>query len=192
MSGKETSSSKKLKSVQPKEELKATWMQDFTDFTIALASGQELRCHKLTLAQHSSVFATMLKSELAEGKTNRMKLDHFDDKTVFHFLEYIHAKIEYVESYYSCSYKKDFQEEKLTVELLKMAHMYNVKDLLKDCTRHLKGTITESNVLKIWRVATKTENATLRSAVVEHLKQRKTEEDDVLEFLDALEGGVGK
>jgi len=220
MSGQGSASSKKLKSAQPKEELKATWTQDFTDFTISLASGKELKCHKVTLAENSSVFATMLNSELEEGKTNKMKLDHFDDVTVFHFLEYIYARLEYISdagqylykkkfkqvtekltitryahhterAHMYNVYKKNFQKEKCTLDLYKMAHMYGTKDLLADCTEHLKATLTDENVMEVWKEASKYDNTVLREAVASHLKTT-TSQHKFLEFLDALERGVKK
>jgi len=201
MSGKGTASSKKLKSDEPKEELQATWTQDFTDFVIILASGQEVKCHKMTLAQNSSIFATMFKSGLAECKTNKMKLDHFDDETVFHFLEYIYAKLERkrcefirtpTEKYDTSThfYKRNFQKEKFTLDLYKMAHMYDTKDLLADCTEHLKATLTDENVMEVWKEASKHENAILREAVALHLKHSCKQ--NILEFLDAFERRVRK
>jgi len=199
MAGKGTVSTKKQKSAATKVELKATWTQDFTDFTIVLASGQELKCHKVTLAQNSSVFATMLKSELAEGKTNRMKLDHFDDATVFHFLEYIYASLQHIQVKVSVGgcihtggstttedfHQRIFQKEKFTIELFKMAHMYNVEDLQTDCAKYLKTTITGANIVEIWREASKCDNEVLCEAVVLHLKSPFTSNKKVLEFLKA-------
>jgi len=66
-----------------------------------------------------------------------------------------------------------------------MAHMYNVQDLLADCTEYLKTVITEANVLDIWREASKHDNAILCNAVVWHLK--KTSQQAFLEFLRAIE-----
>merc|ERR1712029_334238 len=166
---------------------------------ITLASGQELKCHKVILAQNSSVFATMLKSELEEGKTNKMKLDRFDDVTVFYFLGYIYARNEHIQvkAYLPGGYpapgnfyQRNFQKEKLTLELFKMAHLYNVKDLLADCTEYLKTTITVAsmaNAMEIWREASKRDNAVLCEAVALHVKSNNTSLKMFLEFLKAIE-----
>jgi len=126
MSKKGTASSKKLKSAQPKEEMKPTWRQEYSDFVIELGSGKELKCYKVYLAENSSMLDTMLKSRLAEEQIKKMKVDHFDDVTVFHFLEYIYSSHEHT---HTCSvhaqpfYKRIYQKEKFTIEQMKMAHM---------------------------------------------------------------------
>ena len=98
MSSKATPSTKKLKVTSPEEDLKPTWGQQYADFAITLSSGRVLMCHKFLLAQNSSVFDSMLKSELTESRANTMKIDGFDDKTVFHFLEYIYARFKHVDA----------------------------------------------------------------------------------------------
>merc|ERR1712029_29847 len=137
-----------------------------------------------------------LKSELGEGKTNKMKLDRFDDVTVFYFLEYIYARNEHgqVKAYLPGGYpapgnfyQRNFQKEKLTLELFKMAHLYNVKDLLADCTDYLKKTITEANAMEIWREASKRDNAILCEAVAFYVRSSNISLKTFLEFLKAIE-----
>jgi len=161
-------------------ELKPTWSQKFTDFVITLASGQELKCHRQNLAENSSFFDTMLNGGMSEAKTNSMKMEHVDEETVFHFLEYIYASdLTSVQAQLQASagpnqyiYKRNFKKEKLTLELFKMAHMYRVDDLITDCAHHLKTTVTDGNVMTLWVEAERCGNDILTSAVVAHLVKR--------------------
>merc|ERR1719391_1778965 len=109
-----------------------------------------------------------------------MKMEHVDEETVFHFLEYIYASdLKGVQAQLQASagpnehvYKRDFKKEKLTLELFKMAHMYRVDDLITDCAHHLKTTITDGNVMTLWVEAEKCGNDILTSAAVAHLVKK--------------------
>merc|ERR1712029_731341 len=65
-----------------------------------------------------------------------------------------------------------FERNKFTVDLLGMAHYYEVKDLLIDCAEHLKENIADENVMKVWTEAEKFEITTLYSKALEHLAER--------------------
>merc|ERR1712029_587979 len=69
-------------------------------------------------------------------------------------------------------FKRSFEEEKLTVELMSMAHMYRAKDLLMDCTQHLKASVCDDNVMEIWTAAERCENQELCEVAVDHLVKR--------------------
>ena len=142
-------------STESSSEFQVTWSQKFTDFTIRLQSGRRVKAHKHVLAENSEVFEVMLTQELEEAKNNEMSLEHFEDEAVIHFLEYLYAGViktpqilkeiragigpnEYI-------YKRSFEREKLSIELLKMAHMYDVKDLEMDCEEYLKKNVCDVN-----------------------------------------------
>merc|ERR1719295_1130970 len=82
--------------------------EEFSDFTIVMANGQEVKCHKFMLAKASPVFRAMLKKDFLETKTNRMQMTEFDPETVQSFMDYIYADQEVV-------------SEKITAELLRFS-----------------------------------------------------------------------
>ena len=81
-------------------------------------------------------------------------------------------------------YKRNFPREKFNLELFKIGHMYQVNDLLADCAHHLKSTITDENVMKLWVEGEKCDHDVLRSAVVDYFVRRtnETKLSDIPEF----------
>merc|ERR1712029_635151 len=69
-------------------------------------------------------------------------------------------------------YKRCFDREKLTMDLLRMADMYQVKDLKADCSEYLKRNITDENVVDVWLGAEALEDESLSSTAIEHLVER--------------------
>ena len=53
-----------------------------TDFTISLANGQTISCHKIVLNVSCHFFQTAFASGLVESKTNEMDLSHLDSQAV--------------------------------------------------------------------------------------------------------------
>jgi len=160
-----------------------TWSQKFTDFAFVLESGEELNCHKYILVKNSEVFESMLAQEMEEKMTNRVKMGHYSEEAVFSFLEYLYAEplhsvkgLEQVKDKMDPNkyiFKRSFEEEKLTPELLSMAHIYQVKDLLMDCTQHLKETICQANVIDVWTVANRCNIKELCKEALEHLVNKR-------------------
>merc|ERR1712029_1303087 len=109
-------------------------------------------------------------------------MDHFGDETVVAFLEYLYS--ETVKSAKTLAliqksgepkkyiFKRPFDEEKLTLELLSMAKMYHVEDLEMDCTEHLKATLTDDNVMKIWKEAKRNNYEGLCEMAIVYLVER--------------------
>ena len=163
-------------------EPKITWSQKLTDFGLILESGEEIKCHKFVLAQNSEVFEAMLTSDMKESKTSQAKVSQFSKETVISFLEYLYTEtvtdaktVALIRNSLNAKkyiYKRPFDEEKLTLELLSMAHMYQVKDLEMDCAQHLKETISDDNVMDIWMEAEKCKNEDLCARAIDHLVER--------------------
>jgi len=164
---------------------KVTWDQMFTDFTIVLQSGNRVKVHKYVLAKNSEVFENMLNKDMEETKNNEMSLEHFNDETVVSFIEYLYAGClqdqgmirqiragvgpdEYI-------YRRSFAREKLTIDLLRIGHMYYVEDLKMDCTEYLKKNICDDNVIDVWLGADTLENEGLVSTAIQHLVDRPKE-----------------
>ena len=63
----------------------------FTDFTIHLANGKRIQCHKMILAIACPFFKTALNSALKESKTNQMDLTHLDSEVLQDIVQYFYT-----------------------------------------------------------------------------------------------------
>jgi len=167
--------------VNPGNPGSVTWSQKHTDFALVLKSGQELKCHKFVLAESSSFFDTMLnQQQFAETATAQMKVEHLEEETVYSFLEYLYSNkvadeesIRAVVGPHNYIYKRSFPNQaKLTLDLMKMAHMYQVEDLVEDCAEHLKSTLCDHNVMERWLLAEKSQVKKLSKGAVVFLLAR--------------------
>jgi len=159
-----------------------SWSQKLTDFSIVLEEGQKIRVHKHVLAENSEVFEAMMYQELEETKNNEMVLEHFDQGTVISFVEYLYAGVvndpktlEEIKSTVGPDgyiYKRSFQREKFTIDLLRMADMYHVEDLKSDCAEYLWRNITDENIIGVWLGAETLGNERLSSTAIKHLVER--------------------
>merc|ERR1719495_84885 len=86
-----------------------------------------------------------------------MTLKGFDEETVTSFLEYIYATEDTITTNLNNDQRvctaKDFKSNKLTTQLLHLAHMYDVKGLKVACVGHLKRTLSFDNAVDIWKTA---------------------------------------
>jgi len=171
-------------------EYTVTWNQKYTDFIVVLQSGQQLKCHKSVLAYNSDVLEAMLENDLLESKTGQMKFNRIDDQTVVSFMEYIYASsldaeikdrilpsgglLGLLEDFWTKGFvpRRSFKKEKLTWQLLEMAHMYHVVDLEEDCADHLTMDVTDNNVMVIWKNGERFESKILTSAATKYLVKR--------------------
>jgi len=140
---------------------KVSWSQKLTDFSIILEEGEKIRVHKHVLALNSEEFEAMLTQELEETKNNEMVLKHFDEGSVVRFLECLYAGV--VNNHKTIEelkagvgpdryiYKRSFEREKFTMDLLRMADMYHVEDLKSDCAEYLRRNITDENVINSYQ-----------------------------------------
>jgi len=170
--------------VNPDKPNSVTWSQKHTDFALVLKSGQELKCHKFVLAESSPFFDTMLsQQQFTETATSRMKVEHMEEVTVYSFLEYLYAnKVDDEETigHIQASqgddlyiYKRSFSDKaKLTLDLMKVAHMYQVEDLLEDCAEYLTSTLCDHNVMERWLLAEKNQVEKLSLGATEVLLER--------------------
>jgi len=133
---------------KPSENL-ITWSQDYCDFALVVDSGEKLHCHKIYLAKSSEFFKTMLDSEFVEAKNNEMRVKEYDVETVASLLSYIYSDKNTAVGLYNL-FRRLFDAQKLTPELLRLAHMYQVQDLIEDCTTHLAQNVNDTNVVTIW------------------------------------------
>jgi len=139
------------------------WGTKWADFSLVVDTGEELSCHKLVLAQCSPFFEAMLSSECEETKANKMKAKDFNLETVTTFLEYLYAK----------AFEETFDKAKITPELMRLSHMYDVQGLYDLATVHLKNNICDSNAVGILIEAEKIKNEGLKECAVSYIAHKK-------------------
>jgi len=132
----------------------APWDNFLSDFTLILDTGEKLKCHKIILAESSSVMKTMMTTDMTEARTNEMKLQGFDMETVTHFLEYLYAKdVTKTIGGKNIILAKDYDEAKLTPKLLRLAHMYELEALVAACIDNLKKNQNPDLAFEILKAA---------------------------------------
>ena len=162
MAAKMTETSQEATAVSRREE--------FSDFALVLEDGRELKCHKNKLAEASPVFRMILKQDGEEARTNKMKMSEFEPATVESFLDYIYADWKHIPSING--FKKIFDDKRLTPELLRMAHMYEVALTRDSCIEHLLNNIKDSNVIAIWSAAETMEHDGLKKRALDYLGKK--------------------
>jgi len=139
-----------------------TWPQDLTDFALVSKDGKILRCHKARLFENSEYFRAMLSHKMRETSNNQMDVPEYDGVTVACFLEWIYAdkiggkvmkmlRESAQPGKFIC--QRQFDEAKFTPALLKMAHLYQLKDLQANCEEYLERNVTKENALEAWAAA---------------------------------------
>jgi len=128
--------------------------------TLVLRDGSELRCQRVKLAEASPVFRAMLNQDCEETRTNRIKL--FQPETVETFFGFIKRG-------------KKIYDKRLTLDLLRLCHMYDVKDLQDMCAEYLEKNIliADANVVEIWSLAETFDNKKLKERALDHLGEKK-------------------
>ena len=86
-----------------------TIREESSDFIIILDNGEEVKCHKIKLAEASPVFRAMLKKDFVETKNSKMQMTQFDQETVKSFLDYIYEDHELVPG--QDVYKRNFDKK---------------------------------------------------------------------------------
>ena len=91
------------------------------------------------MVQNCTYFEALLNHDYKETKESWLKFWDFDGATVGAFLQYL-----YSHKYDKCAgqqFNRKFSRDKLTSELLVMAHVCQVEDLEEDCVKHLSQNI---------------------------------------------------
>jgi len=142
------------------------WGTKWADFALVVDTGEDIKCHKVLLAQSSPFFEAMLSTDCEETRSNKMKAKDFSLEAVTTFLEYLYAK--------AFDEKSDtFDETKITPELMRLCHMYDVKSLYELATCHLKESICDGNAVSLWFEAERIKNEELKSCVIEYIAHKK-------------------
>jgi len=110
-------------------------VHQLTDIVLLVGSNK-IHCHKLILAMTSPVFERMFMSNMKESKSNEIELKEVDIETIKSMLFFM--------------YREEIDDEKITVDLLAAADMYEVLRLKNICSIRLAKTIDTKNVAQIW------------------------------------------
>jgi len=142
------------------EQSATPWDDFLSDFTLVLDSGEKIRCHKKALADASPVLKMMFMTDMKEANTNEMNMKGYVLETVIRFLRYIYAESfieqltleaqdgdpalktlvvnkEFLIKDFDCPLF-DHSRLKMYSQLMRLAHMYQVKDLVGLCVDALK------------------------------------------------------
>ena len=156
---------------------------EFSDFILVLKDGRELPCHKFALAKASRVFRVMLRLDCEETLTCKMKVTEFEPDTAESFLDFIYADLQHIPD--QDVFKKKFDEKRLTLDLLRMSHMYEVTILQEKCIEYLKKNIVDTNVVEVWSAAETTGSVRLKDAALHYLGKKGKEMLDVPRMKEA-------
>jgi len=159
--------------------------EEYSDFTLVLKDGHELQCHKVKLAEVSPFFRTMFRQNCQETKSNKMMMTEFEPDTVKSFVDFIYAQL--VEVPDQEVFKKDFDGKRMTLDLLRMSHMYDFNILQDLCVKQLKKSIVDANVVDIWSTAETTGIDSLKEAALDHLGKKQEKMMDVPGMKEAYE-----
>ena len=88
------------------------------------------------MVQNCTYFEALLNHDYKETKESWLKFRDFDGATVGAFLQFLYSR-----KYDKCAgqqFNRKFSRDKLTSELLVMAHVCQVEDLEEDCVKHLR------------------------------------------------------
>ena len=122
-----------------------TWPQELTDFALVSKDGEVLNCHKARLADSSEYFQAMFGHEFCETTSNKMDVPEYGGMTVASFLEWISIASN------AKAPPSTFDVEKFSTDLLRMAHLYQVKDLITNCEGYLQKNISKENAVEAWK-----------------------------------------
>jgi len=148
-----------------------TWDTNWADFVLETETGEELMCHKTVLVKCSPFFKAMLSFDCEETKNNRMKVKDFSVEVVVTFLEYHYAEYERIPE--QDVYKRKFDKTRITPQLMKMCHMYQVESLHQECLKYLMENISDANAVGTWIEAERCESKDLKHLAIKHIAKKK-------------------
>jgi len=99
------------------------------------------------------------------------KVPDFEPDTVKSFLDYIYADLDRVPN--QDLFKKKFDDKRLTSDLLRMSHLYEVTIIQEKCVEHLKKSIVDENVVDICFAAETTGSESLKKAALNHIGKKR-------------------
>ena len=112
---------------------------EYADMKFLSNDGGEFPCHRIVLASSSHVFAAMLSSEFRESKTRCVQLPECSFVVLNAFLD--------------CKYRRALSAQtciSVTLELLRVACMYAIPEIVEVAAYKLQKSVTEDNARSIF------------------------------------------
>jgi speckle-type POZ protein len=120
----------------------------FCDFKIETNDGEVFDAHKSFLAVHSPVFEAVLKQDTEESRTNHVKIEDINGKTMKELLRFI--------------YTGNIEDGKeVARELLTAADKYQIEKLKIRCCDILVKEVTAENAIELTLLADRVQNDAL-------------------------------
>uniref|UniRef100_A0AC34F457 BTB domain-containing protein n=1 Tax=Panagrolaimus sp. ES5 TaxID=591445 RepID=A0AC34F457_9BILA len=150
------------------------WNDGNEDFTI-IVKNQNIKAHKTVLANRSSVFATMFKTEFKEGQENKVELTDFSFKVV----EFGSKRC-----YYKCDFNTMNIEDNML--LLQFFEKYNMEKFKAELENYLVQNITVSNVCSFVKCSQLSNSPKLEKVCIDFLLKWMKNSTPVLD-IDSLD-----
>jgi len=113
---------------------------NYPDLTLVCEGGKQFQVHRFVLASRSVVFKTMFEVDMRERATGTVDMKNCDETVVSAFINYL----------YSDKIPKNFTN---LIDLLQLAHRYQVSSLVDQCSKRLIKEVTAGNLIKIGTLA---------------------------------------
>lgn len=113
----------------------------FSDFTF-IVKEKEFKVHKTILASASDVLLNLFTSGLEESKKNVCKINDLDPSKFGEMIDFI----------YSGKLPENFNADSAQ-DLYKVAHIYNIKSLMKICEEEIHDGLTTENARKLYELS---------------------------------------
>jgi len=111
---------------------------ELTDIILRVGNSK-IYCSKFVLSLTSNFFKRMFSSDMKESRCYEIELNGVNLKTM--------------KSVISFMYKDEIEDDKIDVDLLAAADMYQVMNLKNICSQRLSKCLNASNVIEIWHAA---------------------------------------
>jgi len=147
------------------DDLKETFYSGkFSDVTVE-CRGETFACHALILKARSRVFESMLQVDMIEAKSNKVKVDDIDPKTMRELLHFLYTNAVNVEF--------EANDDELCY-LLQAAHKYEVTPLADYCESLMEKKLSLQNVVDRLSFADLYDRPTLRHSCLAFITSTPT------------------
>uniref|UniRef100_A0A7E4UUK8 BTB domain-containing protein n=1 Tax=Panagrellus redivivus TaxID=6233 RepID=A0A7E4UUK8_PANRE len=136
--------------------------EEQSDVTIVV-QGFSFPAHRLILTQRCTYFKTMLNSGLVESTSNRIEIHEISADGFLVFLEWVYTGL------------LRFTSIDETLEVIRLAHMYQITEVIDLAANLLKKNFTPENVCNILNEAILLSHAELTRCAVSFVKVRGSE-----------------
>lgn len=126
-----------------------------------ICGDQAIKAHKNILCSRSEVFATMLRTEMAEGKTGQVKIQDIDCAVFKQFLRYIYTGVLPELTVYTA------------LQIYEAADKYAVSPLKKQCASFLVEHLSLENACEILIISDRHSDSDFKKDVMKYVIEEK-------------------